>query len=117
MDSMKIRLAPNFEIDAQLIMTGRGCIIGQSGSGKSFLIGIIAEELSKLHLPFCIVDTEGEYAALKKYFKAIVIGGSNKDLGFENDFSGLLLKSIKQNTPLILDLSKRKIRNQKFTKP
>jgi uncharacterized protein len=102
---MEIKLSNDSKVDAQLIMTGRGCIIGQSGSGKSFLVGIIAEELSKLKLPYCIVDTEGEYASLKSYFKAITIGGSNQDFGFDTDFSSLFSSSIKDNVPIILDLS------------
>lgn len=102
---MEIKLSNNSKVDAQLIMTGRGCIIGQSGSGKSFLVGIIAEELSKLGLPYCIIDTEGEYATLKKHFKAIVIGGSNQDFEFDAELSNLFHSSIKQNVPMILDLS------------
>ena len=92
-------------MDAQLIMTGRGCIIGQSGSGKSFLIGIMAEELSKLGLPYCIIDTEGEYSPLKNHFRAMAIGGSNQDFGFEDGLSNLFQSSIKDKVPIILDLS------------
>lgn len=110
---MEIRLSRNSKVDAQLIMTGRGCIIGQSGSGKSFLIGIIAEELSKLGLPYCIVDTEGEYAPLKDYFKAITVGGSNQDFGFYSDLSNLFRSSIKDNVPIILDLSEEIDKNEK----
>jgi hypothetical protein len=86
-------------------MTGRGCVIGQSGSGKSFLVGVMAEELRKLGLPFCIVDTEGEFVPLKGYFKGIIIGGSRGDFGFDADLSGVIEGSIKDNIPLMLDLS------------
>ncbi len=110
---MEIKLSNDSKIDAQLIMTGRGCIIGQSGSGKSFLVGIIAEELSKLGLPYCIIDTEGEYASLKNYFKAITIGGSNQDFGFDIDISNLLHTSIKNKVPIILDLSEETDKNSK----
>lgn len=113
---MEIKLSQNARVDAQLIMTGRGCIIGQSGSGKSFLIGIIAEELSKLGLPYCIIDTEGEYAPLKDYFKAIAIGGSNQDFGFDTNLSNLFHTSIKDNVPTILDLSDEIDKNAKVYK-
>ncbi|MDE1860036.1 MAG: DUF87 domain-containing protein, partial [Candidatus Micrarchaeota archaeon] len=83
---MEINLSENVNIDAQTIMTGRGCAIGQSGSGKSFLAGVIAEELCKAGLPFCIIDTEGEYSSLKSMSKnVIVVGGENGDVSTDID--------------------------------
>lgn len=102
---VEIKLSPTTNINVQLAMTGRGCIIGQSGSGKSFLVGVMAEELRKLRLPFCLVDTEGEFAPLKSYFKGIIIGGSRSDFGFDASLSEVIEGSIKDNIPLMLDLS------------
>jgi uncharacterized protein len=102
---MEIKLSPTTNINVQLVMTGRGCIIGQSGSGKSFLVGVMAEELRKLGLPFCLVDTEGEFAPLKSYFKGIIVGGSRSDFGYDSNLSEVIEGSIKDNIPLMLDLS------------
>lgn len=103
---MEIELSKNTLIDAQLIMTGRGCIIGQSGSGKSFLMSLIAEKLIGAGLAFCIVDTEGEYLSFKDRFKnIIIIGGSRADVGFDVNFKELFLNSIKSAVPIILDVS------------
>ncbi len=102
---MDIKLSPTTNVNVQLVMTGRGCIIGQSGSGKSFLVGVMAEELRKLRLPFCIVDTEGEFAPLKSHFKGILIGGSRSDFRFDANISEVIEGSIKDNIPLMLDLS------------
>ena len=63
-----IRLSDDFSISEQELLTGRCCVIGQSGSGKSFLVGVISEELAREHLPFVIIDTEGEYKSLKSLF-------------------------------------------------
>jgi type IV secretory pathway VirB4 component len=73
-------LGKGLDIDVQAILTGRGCIIGQSGSGKSFLMGVIAEELCRLNMAFCVIDTEGEYSSLKSMFNVIIVGGDNKDI-------------------------------------
>ena len=32
-----------FQVDANLITTGRTCVIGSSGSGKSYTVGVICE--------------------------------------------------------------------------
>jgi uncharacterized protein len=98
-------LADGVEIDVQTILTGRGCIIGQSGSGKSFLVGVIAEELCKSNLPFCIIDTEGEYSSLKSMFNVIVVGGNNKDIDLDTDYSKLFDMSIANDLPVVLDVS------------
>ncbi|MGC8648703.1 MAG: ATP-binding protein [Candidatus Micrarchaeia archaeon] len=102
---MYVNLADNINIDAQKIMTGRGCIIGQSGSGKSFLAGVIAEELCKLNMPFCVIDTEGEYSSLKSKFNVLIVGGQYKDIDLKIDYLKLFNLSIADGIPIIIDLS------------
>ena len=105
MRDAKINIAKDINLPAQTIMTGRGCILGQSGSGKSYLAGVILEELCKLRLPFCVVDAEGEYYPLRNAFQVIIVGGDNGDIGLEVDFYALFKSSIQNNLPVILDLS------------
>ncbi len=103
---MKINLGEGVDLDAQLVMTGRGCVIGQSGSGKSFMMGIIAEELCKLGLPFIVIDTEGEYHNLKNSFKAIWVSNSREaDVSLEINYGKLIEESITGNVPIIFDVS------------
>src|SRR3989338_1996686 len=93
-------------IDAQEFVTGRTCVIGQSGSGKSYLIAVLCEKLLENNIAFCIVDTEGEYFSLKEKFEVLWVGGSQADVNIDDvDFSDLIQKSIKNNVPLILDVS------------
>ena len=100
-----MNLGNGIEIDVQTMMTGRGCIIGQSGSGKSFLAGVISEELCGSNMPFCVIDTEGEYSSLKSLFNVIVVGGENKDVDFDIDYSKLFRASIADDVPVVLDVS------------
>lgn len=93
-------------VDAQELVTGRTCVIGQSGSGKSYLIGVICEKLLENNIAFCIVDTEGEYFSLKQKFQVLWAGGKGSDVEIENvDISELITKSIQDNIPLVLDVS------------
>ncbi|MEM0154390.1 MAG: DUF87 domain-containing protein [Methanothrix sp.] len=103
---MQINIAQDVDIDAQKLLTGRCCVIGQSGSGKSFLIGVIAEELSKSHLPFLIIDTEGEYVNLGKAYGLIVVGnGPEANIGLDTDYELLFRQSIQAKKPVVMDVS------------
>ena len=100
---IKINIGDKADVNAQTIITGRGCVIGQSGSGKSYLVGVITEELCLNNLPFMIIDTEGEYHNLKLKFDAIWVGNDEKaDLGFGIDYSDLIHRSIDDLVPIIL---------------
>jgi DNA helicase HerA-like ATPase len=95
-----------FGVDANLISTGRSCVIGSSGSGKSYAVGVICEELCKGAVPFAIVDTEGEYYGLKEKYQMIWVGDDqNCDLAWEGLDMAELAKEAPEIAPLILDLS------------
>ncbi len=104
---MQVNIGPGLDLDAQLVMTGRCCILGQSGSGKSYLVGVMAEELCRLGLPFLIVDTEGEYSSLKDAFGAIWVGEDERaDLKMGSvDYKELIADSIRNSVPVVFDLS------------
>ncbi|WP_457558628.1 helicase HerA-like domain-containing protein [Candidatus Harpocratesius sp.] len=44
---------------------GRVFITGKSGSGKSYTVGVLIEELMKKQIPIIIIDRHGEYSSLK----------------------------------------------------
>lgn len=93
-------------IDAQKLATGRTCVIAQSGAGKSYLIAVLCEELLKNNVPFCIIDTEGEYFSLREKFKVLWIGGKNADINIENtNLEKLASMVIEGGIPMILDVS------------
>ncbi len=102
---MEINLGEGIGVDAQAMLTGRCCVIGQSGSGKSYLVGVIAEELSRNSLPYIIIDTEGEYNSLKSAFNILWVGGEGADLPINVDYEKLLRSSIKNRIPIVFDVS------------
>jgi hypothetical protein len=95
-----------FRIDANLVVTGRTCVLGSSGSGKSYAVGVLCEELCRNQVPFAIVDTEGEHTGLKEKFEAIWVGEEEGcDLSWGNiDFQDLA-RQAPDISPLILDVS------------
>ncbi|MGI0091748.1 MAG: ATP-binding protein [Nitrososphaerales archaeon] len=96
-----------FRVNADIIATGRTCVIGASGSGKSYTVGVICEELCKNKVPFVIIDIEGEYSGLKERFEAIWVGdGEACDLRWKSLVDlRLLAKYAPDCPPIILDLS------------
>ncbi len=65
-------------LDPQKLITKHLAVLAKSGSGKSYAIGVILEELLNFGVPVVIVDPHGEYSTIKypnshpedsKYFK------------------------------------------------
>jgi uncharacterized protein len=96
-----------FSISADIVATGRTCVIGSSGSGKSYTVGVICEELCKSKIPFVIIDIEGEYSGLKEKYEAIWVGEDEKsDLRWSKSVElNLLARYSPDCPPIILDLS------------
>lgn len=95
-----------FLIDANTVATGRTCVIGTSGSGKSYAVGVICEELCKTGVPFAIIDVEGEYSGVKAKYEAIWIGEDDQsDFKWSTLDSKELAEQAPDIAPLILDVS------------
>jgi hypothetical protein len=95
-----------FTVDANLVVTGRTCVLGSSGSGKSYAVGVLCEELCRNDVPFAIIDTEGEHTGLKGKFEAIWVGEEeDSDLSWENLDLVDLARQAPDISPLILDIS------------
>lgn len=55
-------------------------IFGASGSGKSWLAGLLAEELLKQGYQVCIIDPEGDYRGLGVGPHTLLLGGTEVEL-------------------------------------
>jgi len=104
-----------FTVDADLIATGRTCVVGTSGSGKSYAVGVICEELCKNNIPFAVIDIEGEYSGLKERYEAFWVGEDEKcDLNWDKVDLHELAAIAPDSPPLILDVSETKDARQKI---
>jgi hypothetical protein len=77
-------------------------IFGSSGSGKSWLAGLLVEELLKQKYQVCVIDPEGDYRGLGVSPNALLLGGSKRSLPSVEDVLNLLEW---KDVSLVLDLS------------
>lgn len=96
-------------------------ICGTTGSGKSYAMGVVAEELIKHNLPVIFIDTQDEYSEFvnKKhgeYIGQVVEPGKDFSIRIssltESEFISILPQSM-QDSPLQLDIVTYIFRNLK----
>ncbi|HMA05766.1 MAG TPA: DUF87 domain-containing protein, partial [Methanomicrobiales archaeon] len=104
----------DFSIDAQHLVTGRTCIIAQSGAGKSWAIAVLCERLCAAGIGFCIVDTEGEYFSLRERYPVLWVGsdeGCDEDIE-RADLKDLMLRAVVNGTAVVFDVSETDMREK-----
>jgi hypothetical protein len=95
-----------FELDADLLVTGRTCVLGASGSGKSYAVGVVCEEMCKNRVPFALVDTEGEHVGLKEKYEVVWVGEDDRcDLNWRSFDPAEAGRLILDAPPVLLDVS------------
>ncbi len=103
---MELQLSKNLSVDAQELVTGRTCVLAQSGAGKSYLIAVLCEKALQAGIPFVIIDTEGEYFSLKEKFQLLWVGGNEADLQLDRiNLRQLAERVVREGVPLIFDVS------------
>jgi hypothetical protein len=104
----------DFSIDAQQLVTGRTCIIAQSGAGKSWAIAVLCERLCAAGIGFVIVDTEGEYSSLRDRYPVLWVGSDGRcDEDIERaDLKGLMLRAVVNGTAVLFDVSETEMREK-----
>lgn len=89
-------------LDAFQLLDGALAIVGSSGGGKSWLAGLLAEELLKQDYQICLIDPEGDHRALRAFPHTLLLGGESAPLPPVADVVTL---SEYAETSLVLDLS------------
>ena len=64
-----------FCINPMDLTNGNLLIFGSSGSGKSWLAGLLVEKLLAREYQICIVDPEGDYRGIRAFPHSLVLGG------------------------------------------
>lgn len=59
-----LHISDDHQPHADIVLSGRGLIVGISGSGKSNTTATLCEELGRLGVPMVLADTENEYQSL-----------------------------------------------------
>lgn len=89
-------------LDPFQLLDGSLAIVGSSGSGKSWLAGLLAEELLKQAYQICVIDPEGDHRAMRAFPHTLLLGGAGAPLPPVADITTLLEYA---QTSLVLDLS------------
>lgn len=89
------------------VLTGRGVILGKSGSGKSNTASVVVEELLEDGYPVLIVDVDGEYFGLKEEYELLHLGADEEcDLQVGAEHAEKIAElTLEENIPVILDVS------------
>ena len=67
-------------IHPSLLLNGNLGIVGSSGSGKSWLAGLLVEKLLRLNYQVCIIDPEGDYRGMRAFPHTLLLGGQHHAL-------------------------------------
>ncbi|MGQ9926775.1 MAG: HAD hydrolase family protein [Chloroflexaceae bacterium] len=89
-------------LDPFWLLDGTLAIVGASGGGKSWLAGLLAEELLRRGYQICLIDPEGDYRAMRAFPHTLLLGGASAPLPPVSDIVTL---SEYAETSLVLDLS------------
>lgn len=108
----KFTLSKDFVIDStddRVKKQGlRVAVIGESGSGKSHTMALIAEKAIEQDLQVMIIDPHGEYWTFAEKFPGvIVVGGENADLPLVEDAIDIYAEAYRQGK--ILDFNLKEI--------
>ncbi len=89
-------------VDPFALVEGNLGIFGGSGSGKSWLAGLLVEELLEQGYQVCVIDPEGDYRSFRIFPHMLLLGGPESHLPAVSDVITLLDHT---NLSLVLDLS------------
>lgn len=104
-----------FEIDtADYTDDGhRDAVFAASGMGKSYLTGVLLEQMLDAGAVVFVLDPEGEYHTLSEHYPMLIIGGDKRNTKLDLDtvtpesFIQLSTIVLKEGVSVVLDLSAR----------
>ena len=97
---MELKLAEDFSLstDDQRVKTQgiRIAVIGESGSGKSWTIAVIAEQAIQTGMQVIFIDPHGEYWTFAEKFDVVIVGGEKGDLLFSEECMDIYGEIVRQ---------------------
>jgi hypothetical protein len=106
-------IAENLEVDAQELAQQRLAVVGASGSGKTYAVGRIIEQLSAGNIPVIVLDTVGVWPMLRLAANGrppglpfTIVGGDHQDVPLHWGKGAELARFLYEHrTSAVLDLS------------
>jgi uncharacterized protein len=117
-----LNIADDFQInlDDWTESGDRDAILASSGMGKSYLAGVIMEELIESGTPVFIIDPEGENYTLAERYPMLIVGGEYATVNINLDdakpeaIENIVKAVLSQGISIIFDLSNRTVKDQRL---
>ncbi len=71
-------------LDPNALVSLHCAVLGMTGSGKSYTVGVLIEEMSRLGIPVIVIDPHGEYSSLRKPAESIPDGWDVEPEGIDD---------------------------------
>lgn len=98
------KTADPLNIDVMRMLVSRVLITSSSGGGKSWLLRLMLERLSKI-FPMIVFDPEGEFASLREIVDLVLVGADG-EVPADPATAGLLCRHLVENrVSAVIDLS------------
>lgn len=97
--------------DLDVLRTSHVLITGVSGSGKSYAIRVLVENVAAI-LPIFVIDPEGEYASLREKFNFVLVGEGGDIPIHPNTAATTARRLMNLNVSAIFDLSSLPVQAQ-----
>ncbi len=98
----------------------RDAILASSGMGKSYLAGVLMEEMIEAGVPVFIIDPEGENYTLAERYPMLIVGGEHQTVNVNLDdtkpeaIENVIKTVLSQGISIIFDLSNRTVKEQRL---
>ncbi len=107
-----IHLSQSVSLDARHLVDTRLLIMGNSGSGKSWLLRLIAEQAAS-RLQTIVLDPEGEFASLREEVDAVLVGPGGELMPTVATAGKLARKLLELGVSAIIDLYELKLQERR----
>lgn len=108
---MNILMGKGFPVDTDALRRSHLLITGVSGSGKSYRLRVLAEELAPV-MPVWVFDVEGEYFTLREKFPFMLFGENGEAPMSVATAAVLARKMLEWKRSAIFDLSSLDVEDQ-----
>ena len=69
-------------------------ILAKRGSGKTYLAGVLEEELAKAEYPFVVIDPMGAHWGIRELYPVVIFGGPHADIEIDPGMGEVIAEAV-----------------------